>query len=560
MKKQLSDAALVCAFALSFGATHAAPQVAQGLTRLDSVQVAAWREDLAFMAREMERHHRNLYHTVSKSRFDEVVAALHQRIPSLSRHQIIVELARIVALVGDGHTSIAPTRDPKIGFATLPVKLYFFKDGLFVRAAHRSHADLAGARVLRIGRMTSEQAYAKVREIVGQDNAMDALFFAPFLLAMPEVLHALGITDRADQATFVVKGSGGEETITLRPLGPARMMPPDTDVSWWPDSGWTDMRDTSGTPPLWLAVNPTNQFWVRYLSAQRIVYVQYNMVKNKEEETLALFAERLGHLMDSVTVDKVVLDLRLNRGGDGTLNRPLLLTLIKSPKLQGRGKLFTLIGRSTFSAAQFMVNELEQYTEAVFVGEPTGGKANSYGDSRKILLPNSGITVRVSTLWWQEDPRDDRQWKAPDIAADLTSDHYRSNIDPALEAVRAYKAEPSLAQQMAEAMRRGGVQSALRQYQSFRADPRHSYADTEDEVNGFAYQLLDDGRYDAAIPLLQRNAADNPGSANVYDSLGEAYMMAGQKNRAAENFKKSLKLDPRNANARTKLQELGVES
>src|SRR5215210_4927020 len=65
MKKELSDAALVCAFALSFGATHAAPQVPQGLTRLDSVQVAAWREDLAFMAREMERRHRNLYHTVS---------------------------------------------------------------------------------------------------------------------------------------------------------------------------------------------------------------------------------------------------------------------------------------------------------------------------------------------------------------------------------------------------------------------------------------------------------------------------------------------------------------
>jgi cytochrome c-type biogenesis protein CcmH/NrfG len=109
-------------------------------------------------------------------------------------------------------------------------------------------------------------------------------------------------------------------------------------------------------------------------------------------------------------------------------------------------------------------------------------------------------------------------------------------------------------------MRRGGVQSALWQYQTFRADPRHSYADTEDEVNNFAYQLLDEGRYDAAIPLLQRNAADNPGSANVYDSLGEAYMMAGQKNRAAENFRKSLKLDPRNANAQSKLQELGVES
>ena len=57
--------------------------------------------------------------------------------PTLARHQVIVELARIVARVGDGHTNVAPTRDPKIGFHTYPVKLYFFKDGLFVRSASR---------------------------------------------------------------------------------------------------------------------------------------------------------------------------------------------------------------------------------------------------------------------------------------------------------------------------------------------------------------------------------------------------------------------------------------
>jgi hypothetical protein len=43
--------------------------------------------------------------------------------------------------------------------------------------------------------------------------------------------------------------------------------------------------------------------------------------------------------------------------------------------------------------------------------------------------------VRVSTLWWQEDPRDNREWKAPDIAAELTSADYRNNVDPALQAV-----------------------------------------------------------------------------------------------------------------------------
>jgi hypothetical protein len=48
------------------------------------------------------------------AQFETAIKCLQERIPSLARHQIIVELARIVAMVGDGHTNIAPTRDPKI--------------------------------------------------------------------------------------------------------------------------------------------------------------------------------------------------------------------------------------------------------------------------------------------------------------------------------------------------------------------------------------------------------------------------------------------------------------
>jgi hypothetical protein len=261
-------------------------------------------------------------------------------------------------------------------------------------------------------------------------------------------------------------------------------MPSDTDVSWWPDTGWVDMRRQDQAPPLWLKENPQTHYWLQYLPSSRLVYVQYNKVGHKEGESLPEFSQRLLALLDSANVDRLMLDLRLNRGGDGTLNRPLLLSLIKARKLERRGTLFVIIGRSTFSAAQFLVNELEWYTNAVFVGEPTGGKVNSYGDSRKIVLPHSGITVRVSTLWWQEDPRDTRQWKAPDIAAELRAGDYRENRDPTLEAVLAYQPEPAISDRMAELLAAGDLDGAIRRYRTYRADPRHVYVDTEDELNG----------------------------------------------------------------------------
>ena len=162
----------------------------------------------------------------------------------------------------------------------------------------------------------------------------------------------------------------------------------------------------------------------------RTVYLQFNQVGNKESETVEAFSRRVFSFVDTHDVERFILDLRLNRGGNGEFNRPLLLGIIKSQKIDVKGKLFTIIGRSTWSAAQFLVNDLEKYTNTLFVGEPTGGKVNSYGDSRKITLPHSGITVRVSSLWWQEDERDTRQSTAPHIAAELTFEDYRNNNRP----------------------------------------------------------------------------------------------------------------------------------
>ncbi len=57
--------------------------------------------------------------------------------------------------------------------------------------------------------------------------------------------------------------------------------------------------------------------------------------------------------------------------------------------------------------------------------DTAASRGNHFGDSRKILLPHLGVTVRASTLYWQYwDPRDDRPWIAPQVAAPLTFDAY----------------------------------------------------------------------------------------------------------------------------------------
>jgi hypothetical protein len=82
-----------------------------------------------------------------------------------------------------------------------------------------------------------------------------------------------------------------------------------------------------------------------------------------------------------------------------------------------------------------LVTELMKYSNATFVGEPTASKGNHYGDSYRIVLPNSKVTLRVSTLWHQYlDSRDKREMIAPQIPAQLTFADYAAGKDPVLSA------------------------------------------------------------------------------------------------------------------------------
>jgi len=76
-------------------------------------------------------------------------------------------------------------------------------------------------------------------------------------------------------------------------------------------------------------------------------------------------------------------------------------------------------------------------------------------------------------------------------------------------------------------------------------------------VNNMGYRMLY-GMQDAkkAMAFFEYNISNFPTSANAYASLGEAYMVKGDKARALINYEKSLKLDPNNQNAARMIREL----
>ena len=81
------------------------------------------------------------------------------------------------------------------------------------------------------------------------------------------------------------------------------------------------------------------------------------------------------------------------------------------------------------------------------------------------------------------------------------------------------------------------------------------------ELNAYGYQMLGEKRYPEAIDALKLNTAKHPDNPNTWDSLGEAYALAGDKKNAIASFKKSLSMNPPplvRANSEKYLKQLGA--
>ena len=412
---------------------------AQTLKLPDTVEVRQWREDIALLRKEMPQIHANLFHTMTREQFDSSLNSIEKHLPRFARHQVIVELMKLSALVGDGHTRVSPWRDTAIAFHQLPIALYSFKEGMIVRAAAKSHSELLGAKVVGIGSASIEEAIARVRPLIGRDNEMGTLAWAPVFLTMAEILHAVGLSKDPLQAEFTFEVKGNRKKVMLASSGLFPMMYGETDITWLKRDGWNDARDHV-PEPLWLE-ELTDIYRFTFLHGSKTLYCRIYAIQQKEGDSLAAFMKRAIHTADSAGAVRFVLDVRLNGGGNGYWNRDIIRSVVKSNYDQP-GKLFVITGRRTFSAAQMLICAMEEYTDAVFAGEPSSSRGIHYGDSKKIVMPNSGVVMRVSSLYWQlTDPRDTRPWIPVSIPASLSFEDYVQGRDPVLKAIEKINAE-----------------------------------------------------------------------------------------------------------------------
>jgi glyoxylase-like metal-dependent hydrolase (beta-lactamase superfamily II) len=145
------------------------------------------------------------------------------------------------------------------------------------------------------------------------------------------------------------------------------------------------------------------------------------------------------------------------------------------------------------------------------------------------------------------------EWESPENG--LSFENWTTEIYASLNGV----GPQSICAPMTEALMQDGVEAAVARYRQLKKEEPEGWRFAENELNLFGYQLLARDRTDEAIVILELNTEAFPEAFNTYDSLAEAYMLAGRTQASIANYQRSLELNPDNTNAVAMLARIREE-
>ena len=354
--------------------------------RAASLTKEQWQQDLQYLAKELPRRHKNAFHTVSKGQFERAIAELDAAIPSLQEHEILVGLRRIIAMVGDAHTALAPPEN----FHRYPLTLYWFGNDLRVLRTTADYKRALGTRVIGVGRLNLVEATARVNTLVPRENEQFLRYANTGLLPSAEVLHALKIAPDLKHAQWTFEDTEGKRfSLDIEAVAS------DAKVEW---------LSTLKEAPLYRQ-RSNELMWVTALPDSHTVYL--NLKVYPDASTFKRVAEETFKLIDSSQSKRLIIDVRQSNGGDLIKFRSHLVKELKErAAFRKPNSLFVIIGRGTISAAMVNAIDARQEMNAILVGEPSGSKPNSYSENDELKLPNSRLEVSYSTRYYKLQDND----------------------------------------------------------------------------------------------------------------------------------------------------------
>lgn len=414
-------------------------------------RVQEWQQDLEVAARKLPRYDLSMSPDEA-ARYRAAIADLLRNVPGKSDAEIIVGLASAVALAGNAHTRLYLLRN-RTELRKFPVRLWWFGDRLHVVRATAQFRQVVGCEVTKIG----AHAVSAVRRVVtplfaGNESWQN--YMSLYSMASPEVLFGLGLAREMESIPWQFRCNGRLVSVELRPL-PLRRLASPTEA-------WHDLSPAyiAGDGEEWVSVpqrdslpaylkHPGRFYWHSYTVERRLLYVHYSRAQQMPDgPSVTDYAGQIARELEGKSVERIVIDLRFNTGGDIGVGRSAMEGLRALAREKG-ASVVVISGRATFSAGLFHLAQWKEWGARI-VGEAAGDELDFWAEGGNIILPNSNLYVHYANGFHGYSTRDYAELRpyfadlnaptvAPDILVPMTWEAYVRGEDPALRVASVAK-------------------------------------------------------------------------------------------------------------------------
>lgn len=378
-------------------------------------------EDIMFFKQEFPKRHKNPFSIITKEEFNDLTDQLIDKIDKLSNKQVFVELNKIVASIGDAHTTI----NIWDGY-NYPLRFWIFDGDFYVVNADASLEEMMFSQILKIDGVDIDIVIEQLTTLISHENESWVLAVLPAYLKSPVFMYGLGIAQNENEAVFTVKKDGKEQDFTV------------SAYEYGKNVNFVNKNTED------ILIGKYDKYYdYEYLPDHKAIRFEYNVCADMDSQRFADFSKEMFDSIEENDVEKVIIDLRNNSGGNSEILNPFTKRLKKYISGNSNVKIYILVGRNTFSSGMSAIYRVkESVPEAISVGESTGGALDCYGEVKTINLPNSQIPISYSTKYFEFSKNFSYKNGGvgtflPDISIQPTIKDYEGGIDVVLDYVLA---------------------------------------------------------------------------------------------------------------------------
>jgi len=386
-------------------------------------------DDIHYLLKNAADIHPNLYHDISPAELIRKTDSLISHLPdSLSLLSAYGAFAQATAFVNEGHTSVdipkAIQKDIRAGtFKGIPLQVLGYNDGYFQANLMLPQGQAPNVKISSINGQAASAILTRMMALKG-----DLASFRK-VVAIGNFRVFLSVIGIKQPYTIVYSdGEKVDKTLTLNSI--------------------TEKEYTTS-----LIKKPQSEPYAFTIRDNKYAYLNFRSMVNYDK--FCHFCDSLFKVLDEKKINKLVVDLRENGGGNSGLGHCLLSYIADKPyRMAGdskrkvsqqfkdyliankavygnnyddylklpvgsfmplgsdnmtkpgkkehrfKGKVCFLIGPYTFSSANMLAATVKDYHLFTLIGEPTGEAANHYGELCTIKLPNTGLLAFTSTTIW----------------------------------------------------------------------------------------------------------------------------------------------------------------